>query len=1012
MSQLALDLIAKNKRNRSPFLDLGNCGLIELPQELFDCVWLENLNLGIGYFDEETQKFAQTENQGEQNQIVSLGEKNKSVFGLRFSKTKKNIAELQNLRILTVQGKSSIFQETQRISDISLLATLTNLEVLDFSYNSVSDISPLSNLHQLKILDFQQNSVSDISVLAIFRQLRYLDFSSNSVSDISKLSNLHHLQYLNFGGNSVSDISALSNLQKLQSLYFWRNKVSDISALDKLNKLEYLNFSNNSVSNIESLSNLKNLQYLKFGNNSVSDISAIANLHKLEHLNFSDNQVLNISAIIELKNLQTLELWTNQISDISAIANLHNLQILDFGYNKVSNISAISNLLNLQKLYFWDNQISDISAIANLHNLQELYFSENEVSDISILAQLQNLKYIKFKNTPAFEKLPQSVQKKATDLYDNQTEALHYWLDNFAQKPTQERYLREAKVVFVGEGEVGKTSLMKCLLYDKKASEIRTEKIEIHTCSDKFFYTPKPETKEPLKLYFWDFGGQEIMHATHKFFMTERSLYVLVVSGREDQPDTLEKWLEMLQSSCGDSPILLVINKLDNPKDTHRFPIRMLQKSYNIQGVVETSWQTGRGLAELKTEIQEILQTLPHFNEPFAPKYFAVKERLQALDENYIDYREYEKICLEVAENQSEEFNPTSQKLLADRLNSLGIMLNFREQHENLEELYVFKPQWIINGVYKIINSESVQKIGKIHEEEIFQLLREMNYRDHRERDFIIRMMKYFELAYLRTASNGENYYLIPSTFKPDKPEELENYWDEKSEKTNSLHFRFQYKIWRNDYISFFLVNQHEKIKDEFYWKNGAVLQYGKNEVLIEAHRLTKNIEIQVLGSQDKRYALWQVREALNHVHQKFQVKELGISELVVYRENGEEDSFKVERLKTMLKNGIEKEFSDKFEKMLLIKKLLGEVELSNKEKLQSALENISDKSLSEPQVLGLVDLVQKGKLADFFEELNRLGIQNFQQSRLENEFILGKADADYFQRAITFVKSLNRRNI
>jgi len=61
---------------------------------------------------------------------------------------------------------------------------------------------------------------------------------------------------------------------------------------------------------------------------------------------------------------------------------------------------------------------------------------------------------------------------------------------------------------------------------------------------------------------------------------------------------------------------------------------------------------------------------------------------------------------------------------------------------------------------------------------------------------------------------------------------------------------------------------------------------------------------------------------------------------------------------------------------------------------------------------LGLVDLVQKGKLADFFEELNRLGIQNFQQSRLENEFILGKADADYFDRAITFVKRLNRRNI
>jgi len=44
MSKLAQKLIAENKRTQSTFLDLGNCGLTELPDELLECTWLENLS--------------------------------------------------------------------------------------------------------------------------------------------------------------------------------------------------------------------------------------------------------------------------------------------------------------------------------------------------------------------------------------------------------------------------------------------------------------------------------------------------------------------------------------------------------------------------------------------------------------------------------------------------------------------------------------------------------------------------------------------------------------------------------------------------------------------------------------------------------------------------------------------------------------------------------------------------------------------------------------------------------
>ena len=33
-----------------------------------------------------------------------------------------------------------------------------------------------------------------------------------------------------------------------------------------------------------------------------------------------------------------------------------------------------------------------------------------------------------------------------------------------------------------------------------------------------------------VKLNVWDFGGQEMLRGTHRFFLTERSLYLLLLT--------------------------------------------------------------------------------------------------------------------------------------------------------------------------------------------------------------------------------------------------------------------------------------------------------------------------------------------------------------------------------------------------------------------------------------------------------------------------------------------------
>ena len=134
----------------------------------------------------------------------------------------------------------------------------------------------------------------------------------------------------------------------------------------------------------------------------------------------------------------------------------------------------------------------------------------------------------------------------------------------------------------MGRGGVGKTSLVNRLVHDTFVrNSAKTEGIQI---------TQWPVTVggETVRLYVWDFGGQEIMHATHQFFLTERSLYLIVLSGREGSEDEdAEYWLKMAASFGGESPVIVALNKMNE----HRFDVnrRALQQKYpNIRGFVAT----------------------------------------------------------------------------------------------------------------------------------------------------------------------------------------------------------------------------------------------------------------------------------------------------------------------------------------------------------------------------------------------------------------------------------------
>ena len=179
----------------------------------------------------------------------------------------------------------------------------------------------------------------------------------------------------------------------------------------------------------------------------------------------------------------------------------------------------------------------------------------------------------------------------------------------FEEKSKQADHLYEIKLLLVGEERAGKSSLANALtdpdyVFTEKKS---TEGIDISRWD-----IPSAEIKlsKDFRVNVWDFGGQEIYHATHQFFLTKRSLYFFVTEARKDlRQDDCYYWLNVIDSLGDRSPVVLVLNKCDQPH-VH-LPFLEIQKNFpHVRDYLPVSCKDDRRatIQDLKNLTIEILR--------------------------------------------------------------------------------------------------------------------------------------------------------------------------------------------------------------------------------------------------------------------------------------------------------------------------------------------------------------------------------------------------------------------
>ncbi len=651
-----------------------------------------------------------------------------------------------------------------------------------------------------------------------------------------------NLTTLHLSDNQLSTLPPeIGELKNLKELNLGSNKLSTLPPeIGEFKNLTTLHLSDNQLSTLPpEIGELKNLKELHLGNNKLSTLPAeIGELKNLEVLYLTHNPLDTLPAAIgELKNLTVLDLADIKLSKLPAeIGELKNLTALDLRYNQLSIVPAeIGELKNLIKLDLSGNRLSMVPEVLLSLNVEIIYKQEIYTFKKGIILYDNPIE------TPPLEIVKQG--KDAIRAY-------------FESLEGEKRTLNEVKVLLVGDGGAGKTSLVKRLMgkeFDEE--ELQTPGVKIDPWKVK-------KDKNSLNIHFWDFGGQEIMHATHQFFLSKRSLYVLVLDGRKDEKT--EYWLKHIEAFGGNSPVLIVMNKIDeNPGfDVNR---TFLESKYEgIVGFYRVSCKSKRGIKKFKDILVREAAKLDMPNTPWAKSWFNVKIKLDNLGKEkvpFISYEDYIEICTE--EKVTEE---NQQKALAGFLNDLGIVVHFSEF--DLKQTHVLEPNWITTGVYRIINSELVAETkGVLALDQLAGVLKKKRKGDAdfsfpgNQHRYILELMRKFELCYFIDSKQ----VLIPDLLPVQEPKLDFDY-------EKALGFFIEYDFLPRTVIPRFIVKMHKDIKNKLVWRTGVVLKdkiFGV-ETVVKCDEEEKRIYIYIGGEQKADY-LAIVRFALDEINRDFE---------------------------------------------------------------------------------------------------------------------------------------------
>lgn len=875
-SDQALELIEREKRERTGYLDLGNCGLTEWP-DLSEMDWLHTLIMSSKWWDWERHRWENSSNNGTPNQLNAPPS-----FLLPHS-----------IKHLIARGNP--WDNGEQNFDISFVLSLPELVSLDLSFNKITNAFLLTSLNGLTTLSFSFSQISDFSFLHGLSELTSLDISGNQIADANFLNGFAKLQSLNIGFNKITDASFLSFFSELKNLNISFNKIADASFFIRLHRLESLDISFNQVAEFSLLELLTALTSLDISGNFITDIRFINTLSRLKLFNVSFNQITDTLPFKNLTSLESLDISGTQIVDFSFLKAFHKLTTLGISLNQIKDTRFLEPLTKLTFLDVSGNQITDASFLKKLNYLTSLDISDNQIKDLSPLLHLIE------KGIPVVLDIPlaNAINAQGNPLDNPPLEVVRQGnatiLAYFQQKQnSNSETLNEAKLIIIGDAGSGKTSLANRLLdRELPMGADRTQGIDIMVGE----YSFPIERGKDFKLNIWDLGGQDKYKLLNQFFFTEGAIYVLVA--QSNRQTDLSYWLQTVELFGNGSPLVILFNDYFDGEDLGGFDQAAWQKRFPnlLKGVHWVNLATRRGFLGFEQELQQLAQMLPHTRYEFPSNWTAIRRGLDnRIGRNYISMAEYLDIC--EANNLKEE---KSAMVLISVLHKVGSCLHYQD-NPLLEQYIILNINWLTKAAYRILDDPNLGKEqrGILTQADFERIWSDKEYGNMRPQ--LLELMRQFKIVYPLPNNNG---HIVPSLLLNAPPRQWQ--WEE----DNDIELRLEYEFLPNDIMSQFIVMRYLDIDEgrKLVWRKGVVLRW-EGAVAIVGKTQSHGMDAIIIKCQGgmRKVLMTSILKTFRDLHGQY--KNIKVSEKLpcfchgCKSKENEQFFFKFERLKRRFEKG------------------------------------------------------------------------------------------------------------
>ncbi|XP_018323262.1 leucine-rich repeat serine/threonine-protein kinase 1 isoform X2 [Agrilus planipennis] len=505
---------------------------------------------------------------------------------------------------------------------------------------------------------------------------------------------------------------------------------------------------------------------------------------------------------LRLDNLRTLILADNQLTRIQlATDDDGDSGNTDDEESERALMKARLMFPNISMLDVSNNNLKEIPCnIYELHNLSVLNISGNlDINELppqmGLLSRLWNLNTRGCSLQEPLKSMIESKKYKTMDVIGYLKSVLE-----------DARPYARMKLMIVGVQGIGKTSLLEQLRQEgsskRKPIEHWTKRMGNKNVNVKtargtnistvgvdigdWIYEKKirnQSTHGPVIFRTWDFGGQKEYYATHQYFLSKRSLYLVVwkITDGYKGINEISQWLVNIQARAPNSPVLIVGTHYDiiqetNPNLAEEYQQIIREKFINIVDAekcglprvldtIEISCRTRHNIKLLCNLIYDTVFSLRPpgskellLEQKVPAKYLALEDvinhiamerRMNNLDP-VLTADQYRTIVItELQQRYNRTFRDWAELHQATLfLHDNGVLLHYDDA--TLKDLYFLDPQWLCDMLAHVVTIREINpfaRSGIMKLEDLKHVFKASNIGSIETKDYIVNLLNKFEVA-------------------------------------------------------------------------------------------------------------------------------------------------------------------------------------------------------------------------------------------------------------------------